>query len=288
MNETLNSPSSLSGKTVAITGSTGGLGTEFCYYLAELGASLIMIDRNEKKAEALERKLKADFPRLNITRIKLDLEEIESVKPAVQSLSELSPDIFIHNAGAYSIPLKKCTTGYNNVFQINFVSPYYIIRELYEKKPDIKIVAVGSIAHNYSKINTNDIDFSSYKAASKLYGNAKRYLMFSLYELFKENEAGLSIVHPGITFTNITAHYPKPIFAIIKHPMKIIFMKPKKAALSILSGVFNFTEKGFWIGPRFFNVWGKPKKQALKTASAKEIFEISKIAEEIYKNTKAQ
>ena len=42
-----------------------------------------------------------------------------------------------------------------------------------------------------------------------------------------------------LTFTNITAHCPKLIFAIIKYPMKIIFMKPRKAALSIVAKLFS-------------------------------------------------
>ena len=70
-------------------------------------------------------------------------------------------DVFIHNAGAYSIPRNTSNSGYDNVFTINFVSPYYIIRELL---PQIsarggKVLAVGSIAHRYSEIDKNDVDF---------------------------------------------------------------------------------------------------------------------------------
>ena len=153
---------------------------------------------------------------------------MDNVKSVTKELENMDIDIFIHNAGAYSIPRKICSSGYDNVFQINFVSPYYMIRTLLPTLRAKKgmAVAVGSIAHNYSKTDERDIDFRKRSASSKVYGNAKRFLMYSLYELFKnEKEASLSIVHPGITFTNITAHYPKLIFAVIKHPMKIIFMK---------------------------------------------------------------
>ena len=40
---------SLKGKTVVITGSTGGLGKEICKILGFLGADLILVDRNFKK-----------------------------------------------------------------------------------------------------------------------------------------------------------------------------------------------------------------------------------------------
>ena len=270
---------SLVGKTVAVTGTTGGIGKELCRYLAGLGTSLILLDRNKERSENFKKELLTAFPDIDIECVTIDLEEFETVKSACEKLRPKKIDVFIHNAGAYSIPRHTCSTGYDNVFQINFVSPYYMIRELEVKKT----VVVGSIAHNYSKIDINDIDFSTRKASSKVYGNSKRFLMFSLYELYKNDSSFFSITHPGITFTNITNHYPKLIFALIKHPMKVIFMKPKKAALSILKGVFEPCGYHEWIGPKLFDVWGLPNKKKLKTCSKNESDEIGKIAEEIYK-----
>ena len=56
---------SLVGKTVAITGSTGGLGQEICRYILKLGGSLVLIDRNPEKSLRFEKKLKQEFNRLN-------------------------------------------------------------------------------------------------------------------------------------------------------------------------------------------------------------------------------
>ena len=279
---------SLKGKNVAITGATGGIGKELCAYLGLLGANLILMDRNMSRSRelgdsiAIKYGIKVDY---NTT----DLSDFKSVCSATEKLKEQKPDIFIHNAGAYSIPRYVTDIGYDNVFQINFVSPYYIIREIL---PEIsekqgKIVVVGSIAHNYSNADKNDIDFKSRKKASLVYGNAKRYLMFSLYELFRREKIEiLSITHPGITFTNITAHYPKPIFAIIKYPMKIIFMKPKIACLSVLKGVFKKCADLEWIGPRIFNIWGRPSEKTLKTCNKSESEFIGNTAEKIYKELK--
>ena len=130
-------------------------------------------------------------------------------------------------------------------------------------------MAVSSIAHNYSKADPTDVDFATRRAPSKVYGNAKRYLTFSLFSL-DEYRGVISIAHPGITVTNITSHYPRVIYALIKYPMKVIFMNPKKASLSILYGLFAETQKNEWIGPRFFNVWGLPKVKTLKTCSQEE------------------
>ena len=279
----------LSGKTVAVTGTTGGIGKELCLYLVHLKAKLILLDRNPIRSQKHKDELVLAYPDADVTLISLDLENMESVKFATEALKAIDLDVLIHNAGAYSIPRHKCEGGLDNVFQINFASPYYMTRELL---PNLrarggKVVAVGSIAHNYSKIDRDDLDFSTRGRASLVYGNAKRHLMYALSELFlKEESASLAIVHPGITFTNITAHYPKLIFAIIKYPMKIIFMRPKKAALSVLRGVFESTLGCEWIGPRTFNVWGYPRKKSLKTADEKERGIIFSRAEEIYEKMK--
>ncbi|MBO5041944.1 MAG: SDR family NAD(P)-dependent oxidoreductase [Clostridia bacterium] len=272
-------------KTVALTGSTGGIGRELCRYLLALNARLILIDRNPSRAQSLRQLLIGEYPHAEVTLLTADLSDMTSVREVTDRLIQLSPDIFIHNAGAYSIPRKICDTGYDNVYQINFVSPYYMIRELL---PSLKarrgrVVVVGSIAHNYSKTDPESIDFADRKQASKVYGNAKRYLMFSMYELFSgETDVSVSVTHPGITFTGITAHYPKLIFALIKHPMKIIFMKPRKACLSILKGVFEPCSECEWIGPRFFGVWGLPAKTRLQTVSPEEQRFIGEAAQSIY------
>lgn len=280
---------SLKGKTVAVTGTTGGIGRELCAFLAGLGANLILVDRNTVLSTAFKDELSVRFSNLNFECIETDLENFESVLKAIEVLKEKNINIFIHNAGAYSIPRKICKTGYDNVFQINFVSPYYIIKELLEnlRKSNGKVVIVSSIAHNYSKIDLNDVDFKTRKQASLVYGNSKRFLTFSLLELFKkESKVSLSVAHPGITFTKITNHYPKLIFALIKHPMRVIFMKPKKACLSVLKGVFSNCNYNEWIGPNFFDVWGKPKVKKIGTSSKDERTVIFNVAEKIYKELK--
>ena len=273
---------SLEQKTVAISGATGGIGKRLCEHLAALGARLILLDRNTKRSNALAASLKERYPKLITSHVRVDLTDMDSVRAAASSLEKEDVDYLILNAGAYSIPRKICDTGYDNVFQINFIAPYYLARRLYKKISERggRIIAVGSIAHNYSKTDPGDIDFRTRKKASLVYGNAKRYLMYSLPEA--DTDKIISITHPGITFTNITAHYPKLVFMLIKHPMKVIFMSPRRASLSVLEGIFLHTGRGEWIGPRFFNVWGVPKKKKLNTAEKSEIIHIKETAEKIY------
>ncbi len=277
--------SDLLGQTIALTGATGGLGCELCRRLLSLGAALILLDRNKEKSDALKAALIQEYPYARIAQVPLDLSNMSSVRAACDALEKRDFDVLIHNAGAYSIPRYVCDTGYDVVFQINFVSPYYMTCRLlpYLRARGGRVVAVGSIAHNYSQSDADDVDFSTRKKASLVYGNAKRYLMYALHELFRDEQAAcLAIAHPGITFTNITSHYPPLIFALIKHPMKIIFMKPRVAALGILRGVFEKSEYRTWIGPHIFDIWGKPSVKRLCSATDEEIARIDKAAREIY------
>ena len=276
---------SLEDKTVAISGSTGGLGRELCAHLCELCADLILIDRNPTRSRVLRDELLSRYPSRKIKCYTLDLEDTVAASEMADVLCEEEIDYLILNAGAYKIPRTKGANGYENVFNINFVSPYILATKLL---PSIsarggKVVAVGSVAHNYSKTDETDIDFSTRKAPSKIYGNAKRYLMFSFWGL-DEYRKSVCVTHPGIAVTNITSHYPKVIYAIIKYPMKLIFMPPRKASLSILKGLFEDAEKNEWIGPRYFGVWGLPKKREIKTCSEEEAQRICKTAKEILNN----
>ena len=277
-----NNCTSLSGRVIAVSGSTGGLGKELCRHLAGLGAELILLDRNTERSVKLGEELKADFPGLAVSYIRVDMTDFASVREAVRQLEESTVDTLVLNAGAYHIPRFKTDLGIDNVYQINCAAPYYMAKRLLPtlRARGGRVVAVGSIAHRYSHTDDSDVDFTARTKPSLVYGNAKRRMMYSMMALGAEG--GVSIVHPGITFTNITSHYPRLIFALIKHPMKVIFMKPRRAALSILAGIFCDTAPCEWIGPRLLDVWGLPRVSKLRGCDEAERARIISHAEALY------
>ena len=276
---------SLSDKTVAISGSTGGLGSVLCARLAELGAGrLILLDRNASKAEALKNALTQRYPDLCVEIVLTDLSDMQSVRAAAQALEKKPIDVLICNAGAYAVPRYITSSGLDNVFQINFAAPYYLMRRL---TPQLRsrggrVVLVGSVAHRYSCTDPHDVDFRTRDRASLVYGNAKRYLMIAAPDTAAKVGLPIALTHPGIAVTGITAHYPKCLYALIKYPMKVIFMHPRRACLSILRGVYEETQPGEWIGPRYFDVWGLPQKSRYDTYNAEEKARVCAEAERIY------
>ena len=78
--------SSLRGRTVALTGSTGGLGRELSHYIISLGADLILLDRNKCKQAALIDELSQRYPTASVRGLTLDLEDMESVRACTDAL----------------------------------------------------------------------------------------------------------------------------------------------------------------------------------------------------------
>ena len=251
-------------KTIAITGSTGGIGREIAFELAKLGKNLIFVDRNLKKTEALKEDIKRIYPQTDIKYVLNDLSDFALVKKAVEQLRNMEFDALILNAGIYNTKLESLDSGYNNIFQTNFLYQYYLARKLVEAKKIKKIVVTGSIAYKMSKLNKNDIDYSACKSQNKIYSNSKKFLMISLIDLCKKTGTRLSIAHPGITLTSLTAHFPKSINWFVKGFMKLFFISPKKASKNIVYGLLNDYSFDEWVGPKVFDIWGKPKIKKLK------------------------
>ena len=279
----------LTNKTAVITGSTGGLGNEICKTLVKLNCNLVLLNRNKEKSEKQKQDLLTLNNKVKIEILQLDLSNVKQVINVTNQLKTIKFDYLIHNAGVYNIPLVKCSSGYNNIFTTNFISPHYITYTLLDnlKTNNSKTIIVSSIAHNYSKIDVNDIDFSKHKKSSKIYGNSKRFLTFGLMELFKQNNyTNYAICHPGITLTNMTNHYPKAINWLVKIGIKLLFPNPQKASLNIIKAIFDTTTQNQWIGPKTFNIWGKPTKRQLNTCTQLEKEKIFNISQNIFNNIK--
>lgn len=272
---------SLKGKTVAITGSNGGIVSNMLKMIVNCGANYIFINRNKEKTLKQIEELKKSNSNIDIDFVQCDLSDFESVKSAVDILKEKNIDILFLGAGVYNVPRYLTSLGYDNVFQTNFLSHYYMAKQLLSQIKDKngKIVAIGSVAYKYSKTNPQDLDFSKESKHSKVYGNSKRYLMFALQELAKEENVSFSIVHPGITLTEMTNHYPKWINWLVKIGIKLLFTSKNSACLPLIKGLSENTSNFEWIGPSIFNIWGKPSKKQIKKVPAKESKQIFETAE---------
>ena len=75
-----------------------------------------------------------------------------------------------------------------------------------------------------------------------------------------------SFLDVGVSTTSLFANSS---FKSVQKIIQIIFPKPKKACLCEILGITESTNKLEWIGPKFFNIWGVPKKKKLKIFTCK-------------------
>lgn len=281
---------SLNNKTIAITGSTGDLMQKLCPKLLDQGAKLLFLNRSLEKTTVMRHHLKLSHPNGEVSFHETDLSDPLSVKNAIAFLKEHPVDIFILGAGIYQVERHRTDFGYDNIFTVNFLSHYILVRELLEvfRANHTKVVTVGSIAYRYSKSDVSDPDFVNKTGCAVPYGNSKRYLMTALGELLKdETEMDYVICHPGVAFTNMSAHYPDKVYKLMKKPLETFLAKPEDAVESIYAALTMPVPKGCWVGPEVMDTWGKPTVSpigGIEEAEQKEIFETAeKLYEEFVK-----
>ncbi|PIC31622.1 hypothetical protein B9Z55_012262 [Caenorhabditis nigoni] len=72
----------LSGKTIAITGTTSGIGVDTARDLALKGAHIVMLNRNLEESEKQKKRFIEQKPNAQIDIVKCDLNSLDSVRKA--------------------------------------------------------------------------------------------------------------------------------------------------------------------------------------------------------------
>lgn len=277
----------LKGKFITVTGATGGLGVEICKEAARRGANLNLVARNKDKCDKLAKVIKELSPNAKVNVVITDFSSMESVKRATEELSLLDNDVIILNAGIYNEGTYVTDSGYNNIFQVNFLSQYYTVRKLLDNGVKIDTaIAVGSLAHRWAKFDKNNIDYSG-TGYNKVYGNSKRFLTFSFFDLVKKYKGTkFCVAHPGVSPTALLMHFNGFWGKVAAFFVKILFPHPKRAKRSITRAITEDCGAFCWIGPWMFGIYGRPKKGKLK--KAEDYDDVVKAANEIYESVKAK
>lgn len=253
--------------------------------LAHQDFDFILVDRNYEKSLKRKQLIESINKEAKVTLFTADMCDIESVKNVTEQLLKADMDYLILGAAIYNVKLVKTSSGYNNVFTTNFVSQYYVASKLMDTKKNLICLPICSISYTFAHFKNEDLDYTKCNKINKVYGNSKKFLMLSLMEKYK-NENRVRLSHPGVTNTSLTSHYPKWINWLIVFGVKTLFPSNKNAARSILKAIELETPYMYWIGPRFINVYGKPKLLKLKGIKKEEIQKIYNSAEGILKRLK--
>ena len=92
----------MKGKTIVATGATSGIGEAAVLALAGLGARIVLVARDEARAQATMRKLEAKAPGLSHRIYLADLSSMAETRKVGAEIAAGEPrvDVLINNAGA--------------------------------------------------------------------------------------------------------------------------------------------------------------------------------------------
>lgn len=141
----------LTGKVVAITGTTSGTGFVCAREAAKQGAKVILLNRKSERAEKSLEQLKKEVPEGIFDWINCDLQSFESVKNASKNIQEKYEvvDVLVNNAGVMALEDKATKDGYDVQMQTNVLSHFLLTKELFQllkKSSQARIINHSSMA----------------------------------------------------------------------------------------------------------------------------------------------
>ena len=265
----------LSGRVIALTGPTSGIGLETYHHLIKKNAKVILLARNIEKAQEIRNIYKDK----DIGVIKYDQSSIESIEKAIDELINSYPEVdtVILNAGILQGD-GKTKDGYPLAIGVNYIGVKRFIDYLSSKiTHHLRFVIQGSVVGGFSLRKKVDLLNANYKTF-KQYNISKIYIESYFYKLYKENtypNIEYVLTEPGVTSTEIIRHLPKPIRWLGKAFMKLFFHSPKIASLTLVLAASQKTNNGDFIVPQgLFSLSGYPKiKKFPRRRERKYLFE---------------
>lgn len=196
----------LEGKTVLITGATGGIGLAAAVAMARQGAHLVLVGRNQTRGlDAIsEIRRRAGSDRAEFLRA--DFSSLAEVRRlALALVAEDRPlHVLVNNAGTMNTSRKLTIDGFEEMFAVNHLAHYLLTRRVLERLREsapARIVHVASNAHHFCKaMRWDDLRLDQEFSAFPAYGHSKlANILFSneLARRLQGSAISSNALHPG-------------------------------------------------------------------------------------------
>ncbi|KIW19455.1 hypothetical protein PV08_00027 [Exophiala spinifera] len=233
----------LNGYVVIVTGGNSGIGYETTLQLAQHGARVYIAGRSPARVDEAITKMKQTNPGLDVRFLKLDLQDLQSVKAATSEFMQRESrlDILINNAGIMACPYGLTKDGYELQWQTCFLAPHAFTLSLLpllkstalqypNNKGRVRVVNVASDAAflmGPRHIIYDDPNMSGVTGSLspwKRYGHCKLAFILATRAL-NDRLSGSGVtaysLHPGLIRSNLQSSYPGMIGALARFSMKI-------------------------------------------------------------------
>lgn len=203
----------LVGKTVVLTGATGGLGTAAAKALSGLGADLWLVGRSEARLKDLARELAEAPPKGSIHWLAADFLSFADVRDAALHLKNNTKaiDVLIHNAGAMFSTFANTEDGNEQTTQLHVLSPFLLTALLQDhfSSHNARVITTTSGGMYLERLSLEQLQYADDNRARayngpRAYAQAKRaqVALNDLWSLsFAPNQLAFHAYHPGWTAT---------------------------------------------------------------------------------------
>lgn len=252
----------LQNQIALITGATSGIGQVTATELAKMGAHVIILARNSKKAAAAQQEIKAAAGHENVDVLLADLADLDQVRRVAAEFNARYPrlDILVNNAGLILGAQRQLSPqGYELSLATNHLGPFLLTSLLFEKlkaSPAARVVNVASAAYRMARPDLADFQSARSYGALAVYANTKLYNIMFTQELARRLRAhGIGNVttnalHPGVVASSFgsEANGLMSIFVQLGRPFMIstekgaetsIFLASAPEVASISGGYFD-------------------------------------------------
>ncbi len=236
----------LDGKHCLVTGANSGLGYAIAVQLLERGAHVILACRSQ--IEETRTKLLKQFKKDSFQILSVNLADFESIDSFMQNLADLNIkiDVGVFNAAMVPSGSKKLESGFDEMFQVNYLSKFHLVNGLLERgvfnetdKRPARIIFISSESHRTNReIDIEKLGVFEEYTISKvidLYGYYKLVLNTFAVELAKRLDEGKRHVDvfamcPGPVNSNIARKAPSFVQPLLRVVFGLFFSSPAKAA----------------------------------------------------------
>jgi NAD(P)-dependent dehydrogenase (short-subunit alcohol dehydrogenase family) len=201
----------MQGKTVVATGATSGIGAIAVERLAAMGARIVFIARNARRAEATLQRLRSAGPSLEHRAHFADLSSLTEVRRVGAEIAagEKRIDALVNNAGAIFASRRVTVDGLEMTFAVNHMSYFVLtaaLRERLAASSPSRIVNTASNAHEGAKLDFDDLQNERNYSMMKAYGRSKLCNILFTRELARRLQgagATANCLHPGFVATRL-------------------------------------------------------------------------------------
>jgi retinol dehydrogenase 14 len=224
--------SPMTGKTVLITGGTGGIGRAAAIGLAAMGARVGITGRDRARAEQAAAAIARESGNPAIDIFVADMSSQADVRRLAGEVLAAYPrlDVLLNNVGGFWAHRHLTADGLEHTFALNHLAPFLLTSLLLDRlmaSAPARIVTVSSGAQSMGKIDFDDLMGERKYSGQEAYNQSKLANVMFTYELARRLEGSgvtATVLHPGVTSTGFGAEDMArgwgPLIALMRPFMK--------------------------------------------------------------------